>query len=224
LIFFLLHNPEYFLRWAVSKQGMDPLSAKKDYAHRIRKAFQHLEQEIDRGRIRYYGISSNTFPVPSDRPDFICLQRVLDMANAVGSGHHFAMIQFPMNLIESGAALTFNQPDGATLLTAVIRAGLGTLINRPLNAMAADGLLRLADIELSRDYTPEAIVQAIQALMTSENVLVIEILPHLEVSEELRARIETQIRIGPLLLQQHRDFLSYEHWRQAVASQLLPRG
>ncbi len=223
LDYFLLHNPEYYLSWASSKPDMDPETAKAEYERRILEAFQHLEREVARGRIRYYGISSNTFPASSDRPDFTCLQRILDVANTVGSGHHFALVQFPMNLIESGAVLTSNQPDGATLLTTAIRAGLGTLVNRPLNALVADGLLRLADVKLSRAYTPEAIAQAIQALMASENVLVRKILPNLEESEELRARIETQIRIGPSLLQQHQDFLSYDHWRQAMASQLLPR-
>ena len=223
LDFFLLHNPEYYLSWAVAKQGMEQEAANTAYEGRILNAFQHLEREVARGRIRYYGISSNTFPEPSDRPDFTCLQRILDVASTVGPEHHFALIQFPMNLIESGAALTGNQPDGATLLITAIRAGLGTLVNRPLNALADDGLLRLADVKLSRAFAPEAIVQAIQALMASESVLVRKILPNLEMSEELRARIETQIRIGPMLLPQHRDFLSYDHWRQAMASQLLPR-
>jgi len=223
LDFFLLHNPEYFLSWAASKPEMDPETANAEYERRILKAFQHLEQEVARGRIRYYGISSNTFPTSSGRPDFTCLQRIQDVAGTVGSGHHFALVQFPMNLIESGAALAANQPDGATLLTTAIRAGLGTLVNRPLNALVDDGLLRLADVELSRAFTPEAIVQAIQALMASESVLVSKILPNVEMSEELRARIEKQIRIGPMLLAQHRDFLSYDHWRQAMASQLLPR-
>jgi len=221
--FYLLHNPEYYLGWVASRQDMDPESAKIEYERRILKAFQHLEQEVARGRIRYYGISSNTFPVSSDQPDFTCLQQILDLANTAGAGHHMAMIQFPMNLIESGAALNRNQPDGSTLLTTAIRAGLGTLVNRPLNAMAPDGLLRLADVKLSRPYSPEAIVHAIQTLMHSEDILAREVLPDLEVSEELRARIEAQIRIGPLLLQQHRDFVSYDHWRQALASQLLPR-
>jgi hypothetical protein len=223
LDFFLLHNPEYYLSWAVSKQGMEQEAANAAYEGRILKAFQHLEQEVARGRIRYYGISSNTFPEPSDRPDFTCLQRILDVASTVGPEHHFALIQFPMNLIESGAVLNRNQPDGATLLTTAIRAGLGTLVNRPLNALAADGLLRLSDVSLPRRYSHEEIVQAIQALVTSENMLASEKLPDLDLSEELRTRIVTQIRIGPMLLQQHRAFSAYEHWRQVMTSQLLPR-
>jgi len=223
LDFFLLHNPEYYMSWAVSKQGMEQEAANAAYEGRILNAFQHLEQEVARGRIRYYGISSNTFPDTSARPDFTCLQRILDAARAVGPDHHFAMIQFPLNLLESGAVLNRNQPDGATLLTTAIRAGLGTLVNRPLNALAADGLLRLSDVSLPRRYSPEGIVQEIQALVTSEKKLVKELLPNCNLTEELRARIETQIRIGPMLLQQHQAFPSYEHWRQIMTSQLLPR-
>jgi aryl-alcohol dehydrogenase-like predicted oxidoreductase len=223
LDFFLLHNPEYYLSWAVSKQGMEQDAANAAYEGRILNAFQHLEQEVARGRIRYYGISSNTFPEPSDRPDFTCLQRILDVASSVDPEHHFAMIQFPMNLLESGAVLNRNQPDGATLLTTAIKAGLGTLVNRPLNALAADGLLRLSDVRLPGRYSPEGIVKAIQALVSSENALAREMLPNLDLSEALRTRIETQIRIGPMLLQQHRDFRSYDYWRQILTSQLLPR-
>jgi len=223
LDFFLLHNPEYYLSWAVAKQSMEEDAARAVYEGRILKAFQHLELEVARGRIRYYGISSNTFPESSDRHDFTCLQRILDVASTLGPEHHFALIQFPMNLIESGAVLNRNQPGGATLLTTARRAGLGTLVNRPLNALTADGLLRLSDVRLPRRYSPEGIVQAIQTLVTSENVLAREMLPNLDLSEALRTRIETQIRIGSMLLQQHRDFRSYDYWRQVLTSQLLPR-
>lgn len=220
---FLLHNPEYYLSWAVSKEGMEQEAANAAYEGRILKAFQHLEREVARGRIRYYGISSNTLPEPPNRPDFTCLQRMLDVAKAMGPEHHFAVIQFPMNLIESGAVLNRNQPGGVTLLTTAIKADLGTLVNRPLNALAADGLLRLSDVRLPRRYAPEEIVQAIQALVSSENALAREMLPDLDLSEALRTRIESQIRIGSLLLQQHRDFRSYDYWRQILTSQLLPR-
>ena len=220
--FFLLHNPEYYLSWA-AKQGIDLETARSVYDHRIRQALQYLEQEVVRGRIRQYGISSNTFPEAPDRPEFTCLQQVLDLAGEIGPENHFALIQLPMNLIESGAILTANQPDRATLLATARHAGLGILINRPLDALTENGLLRLADVASPLARTPEAIIEAIQDLVISENTLVDDILPSIGISTDVQAQIETQLRVGPALLQQHGEFPSYDYWCQVQTSHLLPR-
>ena len=220
--FFLLHNPEYYLSWA-AKQGIDLETARSVYDHRIRQALQYLEQEVVRGRIRQYGISSNTFPEAPDRPDFTCLQRVLDLAGEIGPENHFALIQLPMNLIENGAILTANQPERATLLATARHAGLGILINRPLNAITENGLLRLADIDMPPTRTPEEIVLAIQDLIAAENALCTNILPTFGISDDVKSQVVTQLRIGPALLQQHREFSSYDEWNQAQRSHLLPR-
>jgi aryl-alcohol dehydrogenase-like predicted oxidoreductase len=63
LDFYLLHNPEYYLEWA-QKNGHALEAARSEYYRRIRNAFEYLEEEVGRGRIRYYGISSNTFRRP----------------------------------------------------------------------------------------------------------------------------------------------------------------
>ncbi|MGD8876794.1 MAG: aldo/keto reductase, partial [Syntrophobacterales bacterium] len=101
LDFYLLHNPEYYLSWA-SKTGFLLEEARREYYSRIRRAFEHLEQEVERGRIRFYGISSNTFPSPATDPEFTSLARVWEMAESFSSEHHFRLIQLPMNLFETG--------------------------------------------------------------------------------------------------------------------------
>lgn len=131
----LLHNPEYFL-----KAGGEH----SEYYRRIEKAFAHLEKEVARGRIRFYGISSNTFPEPREAPDYTSLEVVTEIAEKHGPGHHFALIQFPFNLYEPGAALETNN-GGKTLLEYAREKGLGTLVNRPLNAFSRHQLIRLAD-------------------------------------------------------------------------------
>ena len=57
-----------------------------------------------------------------------------------------AVLQLPYNLLETGALLERNTPDG-TALEAAAKRGLGVLVNRPLNAMAPGHghLVRLAD-------------------------------------------------------------------------------
>ena len=55
---YLLHNPEYFLTYSVI---FDPERREREYYRRIKDAFIFLESEVSKGRISYYGISSNTF-------------------------------------------------------------------------------------------------------------------------------------------------------------------
>ncbi len=141
---YLLHNPEYYLSWA-SHAGVSVDEARKEYDRRVGLAFQHLESEVKRGRIQWYGISSNTFPHPKNDFEFTSLETVWKIAESISSNHHFRVIQFPMNLFEAGAATEKNQSNGKTLLQFAREKRLGVLINRPLNAIAGRGLIRLAD-------------------------------------------------------------------------------
>ncbi len=133
----LLHNPEYYLKSNGSREI---------YYQRIERAFRHLEKERERGRIRYYGISSNTFPEDEARSDFTSLAKVIEIGRAVaGDGKkksHFAVIQMPFNLFESGAAFLKNN-NKSTVLELAEREGLGVLINRPFNAVQKGRLVRL---------------------------------------------------------------------------------
>lgn len=131
----LLHNPEYFL-----KAG----GLHAEYYRRIEAAFRWLETEADRGRIRFYGISSNTFPEPRDSPEFTSLEAACEIAGRIGPANRFALIQFPFNLYEPGAVLETNC-GRESVAEYARRLGLGTLVNRPLNAFAAGRLVRLAD-------------------------------------------------------------------------------
>jgi uncharacterized protein len=141
----LLHNPEYFFGDAV-KRGLGPLSELRDeFYRRVEAAFAHFEREIVRGRIKSYGVSSNSFVSPADDREATELTRVLAAARAAGGeSNHFCVVELPMNLGEAGAALEKN--NGARSVLEVAReAGLGVLVNRPLNVIAGPGLIRLAD-------------------------------------------------------------------------------
>jgi hypothetical protein len=115
LDFYLLHNPEYYLEWA-AKNGNPLESARAEYYRRLKIAFEFMEEEVARGRIRYYGISSNTFPSAAHQPDFTCLEALWKIARSPESGHHFRLIQLPFNLMEPGAVLEKNQPSGNTVI------------------------------------------------------------------------------------------------------------
>lgn len=133
----LLHNPEYFLQAGGHHQ---------EYYQRIRNAFEFLETQVEAGKIQYYGISSNTFPSEKEASDFTSFETTLEIASSIQQNHHFAVIQFPFNLLEPGAALNplFL---GKTLLDFANAENFGTLINRPLNSFSHDRLVRLIDFQ-----------------------------------------------------------------------------
>ena len=141
---YLLHNPEYYLKYA-EEQGMNRTAARAGYLRRIESAFRHLETEAATGRIGWYGISSNTFVLPEDDYAFTSLAQVWELAEGISSAHRFAVIEFPCNLFETGAVTEVNQPGGSSLIELARDLGLGVLVNRPLNAIQGNNLIRLAD-------------------------------------------------------------------------------
>lgn len=141
---YLLHNPEYYLK----TQG----SSKAEYYQRIKKAFLFLEDKVKEGKIKSYGISSNTFVNPRDEHETTDLEKVYALLDDRGD-HHFKYIQFPMNLLEMGALE--RQYDGLHLIEKAQQLGLKTIINRPLNAMTDQGLLRLANYDVASKFTDE---------------------------------------------------------------------
>ncbi len=141
---YLLHNPEYFLLHANRVGGgTRPQLLEKFYA-RIEQAFSHLEIEVKNGRIQYYGISSNTITDSDALMPTLNLEKLLEIAEQVGgSGHHFQVVQCPLNLLEPQAALS-KRESGKTILEIAQEANLGVLTNRPLNAILGGGLIRLS--------------------------------------------------------------------------------
>jgi len=222
LDFYLLHNPEYYLEWA-QKNGHALESARAEYYRRIRNAFKYLEEEVNRGRIRYYGISSNTFPAAADQSDFTCLATIWDIAESLAASHHFRLVQLPLNLMEPGAVLEKNQPGGESVLEFAQHKGLGVLVNRPLNAFSNNQLIHLAEVPTSERQSKDEIVHKIQFLTKSEKSLWMKHLPSLNVPPGLQTRIKEQMAVGDILKHHWLNFGSYENWRQIKAGNLQPR-
>jgi aryl-alcohol dehydrogenase-like predicted oxidoreductase len=144
---YLLHNPEYLFTDATKRPRSGSLEALRDeFYDRIRRAFSHLEGEVRRGRIGFYGVSSNTFVVPASDPEATSLERMWTIAGEVAREHHFAVAQLPANLFESGAMRMRNNLAGTrTVLEFAQEHDLAVLVNRPLNAFYREQLIRLAD-------------------------------------------------------------------------------
>jgi aryl-alcohol dehydrogenase-like predicted oxidoreductase len=136
---FLVHNPEHYIAGGLTHEELNVA---------LRPAFEMLEELVEEGIVRYYGISSNHLNKPNS-PTRVDLHRVLAVAQAVSSDHHFKLIQFPCNLLEQDAC---TEVKGERSLVQLAReAGLRTLSNRALNAMSPIGFIRLASWDDERD-------------------------------------------------------------------------
>ena len=149
---FLLHNPEYFLNHQGHQKQLDAADHTEFY-RRIGQAFRFLEEQVRRGRIRWYGISSNNFGLSPSQPEQTSVERCLTEAEKITTEHHFRVIQLPMNLYESGGAL-IEKNSGQTVLEFCQQRGIGVLVNRPLNAFSANRLIRLADFAKPGEAAP----------------------------------------------------------------------
>lgn len=132
---YMLHNPEYQLSHGLGK----------DYLYRnIEQAFIYFEEQVKAGKIRCYGISSNTFAAPPDAFNTIDFTEVLKIATRINANHNFKMIQFPFNLIENNA-FAKKSFGGKSLIEMAQSERILTIGNRPLNANAPNGTIRLAN-------------------------------------------------------------------------------
>ena len=128
--------------------------SKEEYYRRIKKAFEFLEERVSRGIIRYYGVSSNTFPLPSSAANATSLVELLRIAREVSLDHHFKLIQFPYNLIETGAAEPHHA--GVSLIDLTRQNSITTFANRPLNAKTPEGPIRIATYDAEIQELDEA--------------------------------------------------------------------
>jgi uncharacterized protein YyaL (SSP411 family)/aryl-alcohol dehydrogenase-like predicted oxidoreductase len=220
----LLHNPEYFLSDAQRRGGGPIETLREEFSRRLCEAFAFLEGQVAAGRIGWYGVSSNTAVARPDDPEATSLSRMLDAATAAGGpGHHFRVLQVPMNLFESGAILTPNTgPDGTrTSLMLAAEAGIGVLVNRPLNAFIGGRLIRLADFRGERgdgEASPDELLRRVAAL---EGEYQTQIASRLQVPQGGTSpadwfRWAEQLQTLPGQLK------SLDHWRQIEEQMIAP--
>lgn len=204
----LLHNPEYYFRL-----HEDP----EDYYRRIREAFVFMEKQVMAGKIRYYGISSNTFPLPEGDPQQTNLKRIHSIAQEINPEHHFRFVQFPFNITEKGALQSVHC-EGKSLIELAKEFGLQTMVNRPLNARNGDEFLRLASypevvamLDEARDIQhwnklKDLVQQRFDEMGLEEEVLSVEVMAHLE---ENWMRMGNNLSIRHVLVDYLLPFLTY---------------
>jgi uncharacterized protein len=155
----LLHNPEYFLSEAAHR-GANLTEQRNEFYRRLEQAFVYFESQIAAGRIRAYGVSSNSVTGDPVEAESTSLSHMLTAAGQAAASlglprHHFTVLQCPMNLFETGAWTRRNTGSNQdqTLLELAQREQLAVLVNRPLNAMPLPGtsMLRLSEFALEGD-------------------------------------------------------------------------
>jgi len=99
----------YYLHNAAESQ-LDAVTH-EEFHLRLRRAFEYLESEVTRGRIRFYGMATwNCFRQDPKARDYESLERVVHIAAGVGGAqHHFRFVQVPFNLGMPEALVAGNQ-------------------------------------------------------------------------------------------------------------------
>lgn len=144
---YLLHNPERILSSQI-------LTTKEELYTRIYKAFVKLEQLVEIGKIRYYGISSNIC-FHQEGENSIDIEKILALAASINQDHHFKFIQFPFNFMEQMAVeKTYN---GKSLIEFAKLNKLITVGNRPLNMNDDDHEFRFVDYSASYNHLNESL-------------------------------------------------------------------
>lgn len=225
----LLHNPEYFLQQA-HQEGTDLATARHYLYHRLRMAFGWLEDAARKGRITAYGVSSNTFGSPLDAPDMVSLEECVRAAHdAVDGKHHFRVAEMPMNLIEHFPATVMNQDSGrCTTLERARELGIDVVLNRPLNAIVDNDLIRLVShVMPSHIIHPSDIERRIHELEVVEhdlaNALLAEASPEGGADERMRELVGEAYRVAGSLCQAWSTFQGLIHWRDVRRQYLDPR-
>lgn len=119
---FYIHNPESQLGGGVEKPVFEA---------KIAKAFERLEENRSKGKIKFYGVATwNGFRVKPDDKSYHSLERFVQIAKQVGGETHgFKFIQLPHNLAMPEAYLVPNQPaSGKAVSTIQAASDLGVAV------------------------------------------------------------------------------------------------
>lgn len=115
---YYIHNPE---------SQLDHVSHGEFY-HRLRLAFERLEENRKQGKLQFYGIATwNGFRQPAGSGKHHSLVKMIEVARAVGGEHHgFRFIQLPLNLAMPEAVSVLNETmDGRPMMVLEAAGWLG---------------------------------------------------------------------------------------------------
>jgi aryl-alcohol dehydrogenase-like predicted oxidoreductase len=228
---FLIDTPESFIYESIEKKMAKDEMLDALY-EKLFKAFVSLEKEVQNGRIKGYGISSDAFAKEHSAADFLPYEDLLTLAQKAAKElgkeqHSFTTVAFVLNLLER---------DGLLCAAWAKRNGVRVLTNRALNAQK-DGLMyRLAEYEEPKEYYHtlnelleicdnkelEALYNLIEQMDMNrhkfafveeyDTFLVAQILPHIKKTIEKipTELLDTLLEYIERFLTAYRDVVAYE--------------
>ena len=233
---YLLHNPEYFLSDAKNRSSQSGGDATRDnFYDRVYRAFVQMEQFVADGKIRYYGISSNTFPSAQIDLEHVSLNRVYEAATkaaeTVYGDHavsHFKVVQLPYNLLESEALIEANNEiDGrqVTVLETAQSLGIGVLVNRPLNAFKDNRMTRLAQYEHRPNVDYPQMMSLAEGALTQIETRLESTLKGWGIFDSVQNQVNVHLFFD--VAQQLGGFMprvqDRNHWEQILQQHLIPQ-
>ncbi len=228
---YLIHNPEYYLHDAINN-GVDEDDRLDEMFRRIYNTFIALEEEVKKGRITSYGISSNSFSKPHNSPEFLPYEDLVTIAeeaaySAGNETHSFTTVELPINILEK---------EGLKCAKWAKENNLRVLANRPLNAQYNGKMYRLAEYDESREYyhhlnellevcdneTLRSLYNLLEQLDENKHkfswigdyeiFLFTEIIPHMKKSLEVidESNRETLLHYIEMFLNEYKKMVAYE--------------
>ncbi|RHZ81955.1 hypothetical protein Glove_116g40 [Diversispora epigaea] len=131
---FMLNNPERMMQAKNKQYSINNLY------NDIKHAFHYLDSEVTRGRIKGYGICSNTMANP-DAIDHISLPTILERLPE-SSKQNFIAVQVPFNLFERDAIQEFQE---SSLAQYAKFNDIFLFTNRPLYSITRGGIRPLVN-------------------------------------------------------------------------------
>ena len=158
--YYLIQNPEtYFIN--------NDDATEETYYQYLFDAFSYLETEVSKGRITYYGISSNTFSKTQTQKTATSLTKLIELLATIPN-HHFKLIQCPFNIIENDLAKKNNDE---SFFECAHKNNLTVITNRPLNAIVNNQLFKLVDVDIDSSITEIEVHDLIELGQDHESAL-----------------------------------------------------
>ncbi|KAJ3258758.1 hypothetical protein HK103_003352 [Boothiomyces macroporosus] len=151
---FMLNNPERLL------QVQGGLIGKQRLMEMIDTSSSYLQQEVKDGRIKRFGICSNSIGIQS-APDHFDVTKFVGMDG-------FEVVQYPLNLFEQNA---INSQFGDSLAEKMIDQGIYQITNRPFNAITPNGVLKLVKRPLNDHEINEKVTLQFEKVVQLEQEL-----------------------------------------------------
>ena len=159
-----------------------------------------------------------------DKNNFTSLERIYNIAAEISDNNHFAVIQFPLNLIETGAVTNKNQlGNSKPLLEFAKEKDLGVLINRPLNSIKNNKIVRLTDFNTKENRNKEEIDELISKICGLEKELIDKYVNKMNESFNDKKNLLDCLSLGTLLESNYNKIESPNQFIDMKGFYLIPR-